>query len=89
MTVIEKVLLRKDIASIAVGVVVGFAAFGFVSSIASPIAGSILDAYQGTESSFKNTYLLPFFVFALQLVVLEGLLRLVILGREYSTNKAK
>lgn len=89
MSVIEKVLLRKDMAAVAVAIVVGFATVGLLSSLTSPIAGSILDSYQGSDTSFKDTYLLPIFIFVLQVLALEGLLRLVILGRAYNTSRTK
>lgn len=89
MSVIEKVLLRKDMAAVAVAIVVGFVTLQFISSITSPIISSILDTFPETGSSFKDTYLLPTLLFGLQILALEGLLRIVIAARAYSATRIK
>ena len=79
MTVIEKVLLRKDMAAIAVAVVVGLATAQLLTLTTSPILSSAVvgaDAYR-----FKEDFVLPVIAFAVQVVALEGLLRLVIAAR--------
>ena len=81
MTALETVLLRKDIASLIVAIVAGLATAQFVTSITTPLVAELLDTIEQSTGSFKETYLFPTFLFAFQLLALELLLRLVILGR--------
>lgn len=89
MTVIEQVLLRKDIASVAVAVTIGFAVFNLLGAISGPVTSELFSSNElVTSGSFAETYVAPIFAFALQVLLLELLLRAVIYGRaSYATRK--
>lgn len=86
MTAIETVLLRKDIASLIVAIVAGTAVAFFLTAITTPLSLS-LTGDQGSfipegQDAFVSQYMQPIVSFALQLIALEILLRLVILVRQ-------
>ncbi len=90
MTVIEQVLLRKDIAALIVAIVVGLATASFLGDITSPIVANFNDAATfGEEASFMEKYGQPVVAFALQVLALEALLRGVILARYHRYKKVQ
>lgn len=92
VSVIEKVLLRKDAASVVVAIAAAMIAMQLVSEVTGPIANYLFasDSVIGSSSySFANNLILPVGVFLLQVVGLELLLRAVIAGRAWRSNQVK
>ena len=78
--VLVRILQRKDAASLVVAIAAGLVVAGFVGAITSHLA----DLFAGidTNASFRDDYWRPFVGFVLQLLALEALARLAVLGRE-------
>lgn len=89
MTAIEKVLLRKDIASLIVAIVVGSAVTYFLATLTSPLSMYIGFADTPADPPLGRILLQSVASFALQVVALELLLRLVIAVRGHIYKKAK
>lgn len=91
MTAIEKVLLRKDISSIIVAIIVGTAVTFFLASVTGPLTTfiSFNDQFQGNGVSAWDFALQGLVSFVLQVVALELLLRVVIFARAFAYKKNK
>lgn len=70
---IEKVLMRKDASSLIVAIILALATLQFIATVTAPAAAKILDqaALQIQGSSFKDQYVAPLVVLALQVVAVE------------------
>lgn len=88
MSTIEKVLLRKDIASLIVAVVAGIATVQFLASFTQPFTNELFAGSVETGQSF-DSYLAPLVAFALQVLALEVLLRIVIAIRQSVHKSSK
>lgn len=89
MTAMEKVLLRKDIASVIVAVVAGIATVGFLGSVTTPFA-ELLSPLESTSSEgLIEQIWAAIIAFALQLIALELLLRSVIMVRANLYKKVR
>lgn len=85
MTAIERVLLRKDIASLIVAIVAAMATANFLTLITMPVAFELTGVNNYSiagENVFLTKYVQPVIAFALQVIALELLLRLVIFVRQ-------
>lgn len=91
MTAIEKVLLRKDAASLIVAIIVGTAVTYFLASLVTPLTTKInfSDQFQGSTFPAGDMVVQAVASFALQVVALELLLRGVIFVRAFVYKKAK
>lgn len=90
MTAIEKVLLRKDVASLIVAIVLGTSVAFFLSSVTSPLAiyAGMPDGVEGGPP-VGDIVLQAVVSFVAQLVLLELLIRFVAVtrGRLYKKGK--
>lgn len=90
MTAIEKVLLRKDAASLIVAIVLAAATLFFLNGLVSPVTTylSFSDQFQGGPP-IGDLLLQTVISFVAQLIALELLVRLVALtrGRLYKKGK--
>lgn len=91
MTAIEKVLLRKDAASLIVAIITGTAVTFFLAGITGPLATTLssTDQFQGGPISGGDLAFHAVVSFALQVIALELLLRSVIFARAYAYKKGK
>ncbi len=91
MTAIEKVLLRKDIASIIVAIVVGSATTFFLAGLTGPIVSQISfsDQFQGQGVPMGDLTVQSTVSFLLQVIALELLLRIVIFVRRLAYKRIK
>ncbi len=90
MTAIEKVLLRKDAASLVVAVTLAMTVGFFLSTLTNPLTFYVTLTNHGQAGPPVGDMLLQSVIsFVAQLVVLELLVRLVILtrGRLYKKGK--
>lgn len=89
MTAIEKVLQRKDGATLVVGVVVALSVLQTLATITQPLSSKILgeDNQQLAGASFANLYGTPLLWFVLQVLALELLVWLVISVRSFAYAK--
>lgn len=79
MTATEKVLQRRDGATLIVGAVLAFLSLQFIMAVTSPLANKLVSSPDGTPSlTFKEQFLLPLVSLLLQVVVLELLIWVVI-----------
>lgn len=91
MTAIEKVLKRKDIASVVVAIVLGFAISNLLSMITLPLTTTLIqsDSYGSPTLTFTEQYTYPLVSFLLTIIALELLLRVVIFSRQVVYKKGK
>lgn len=91
MTAIEKVLLRKDTASLIVAIIVGAAVTFLLAGLTGPIATklSLSDEFQSGAMPVGDLVFQSVVSFALQVIALELLLRGVIFARSLAYKKAK
>ena len=91
MTAIEKVLLRKDAASLIVAIVLGTSVTYFLGGLVAPLAAyaSFSDQYQGGGPPVADMIMQSAISFVLSLVALELLIRLVVLTRTRAYKKER
>lgn len=93
MTAIEKVLQRKDGATLIVGVALAYAFIQFITFVTTPLSAKIMgqETSQGYPgSSFNDQYVTPLVALVLQLVAIELAIWLVVSVRAFAgTNKKK
>jgi hypothetical protein len=88
MTGTEKVLERKDAASVLLAVVLGFITLQFVLAVTSPLTAKILGEGDSLQTvGFKDQYLAPLVAFVLQLIAVEILVWVVVAIRSYAYPK--
>lgn len=89
MTATEKVLGRKDGASLVVGVVLALAVLQFLSMVTLPLASKIMsNNMPAPEGSFDQLYISPLVALILQVVALELLIWVVIGVRSFVYSAA-
>lgn len=91
MTAIEKVLLRKDAASLVVAIIVGTSVTYMFAGLIGPITSKISfsDQFQSGYIPLGDLAVQSVVSFALQVIALELLLRVVIFARTFAYKKAK
>lgn len=91
MTTIEKVLQRRDAASLIVAIIVGTSVAYLLAGITGPITSKInfSDQFQGGSIPAGDIAVQSLVSFAFQVIALELLLRGVILARAYAYKKGK
>lgn len=91
MTAIEKVLLRKDAASLVVAIVLGTSVSYFLGGLVAPLSAYITfsNEFRPGGPPIKEMILQSVISFVISIVILELLVRLVTLTRGRLYKKAK
>ncbi len=89
MTIIERILLRRDIAAISVATVIGFLTFQFLAQIAAPLANRIGVPSDAAQPIVAADFYIPAAAYALALVGLELLLIIVVFARQLLYKKTR
>jgi hypothetical protein len=89
MTATEKVLQRRDGATLITGVVVATAFIQFLMSITLPLTAKVMSQSMGgfTNTSFKDQYLAPLVALVIELLAIELFIWLVIGVRALAYSK--
>ena len=84
--VLVSILKRKDASSVVTAIVIGMAAWIFVSSFGAPISSWLLGQNTNTHG-FKDAFITPIVVLLVQLIIFELVTRLYVAVAPASKKK--